>query len=222
LSVEEAVIISEPKPIAEIIDSLAKSHAVFIIGCGDCATSCKTGGEAEVAALTAQLAGKGKMVTGSCIPSASCVAAKLKTELAKNMAALRSSDAIVVLACGAGVQSVKENDRLGLTVLPGCNTMSGAILDGKGDLYERCSMCGECMLAFSGGICPATRCPKGLLNGPCGGMDKGKCELDAERDCAWVLIYREMEKRKELDVFRAIRKPRDHKKNSRPHQRSPA
>jgi hypothetical protein len=212
------MIISEPKPIEEIIDSLHKYQKIFVVGCGDCATSCRTGGESEIAAITALLAGRGKTVTGSCIPPACCVAAKLKTELAKNMAAVRSSDAILVLACGAGVQSVKENDRLGLAALPGCNTVSGAILDSKGDLYERCSMCGECLLAVSGGICPVTRCSKGLLNGPCGGMDKGKCELDRERDCAWVLIYREMDKRKELETFRRINKPRDHKKNLRPHQ----
>jgi hypothetical protein len=134
---------------------------------------------------------------------------------------LRGSEAVVVCACGAGVQSVKENDRFGLTVLPGCNTLSGAILDSKGALYERCSMCGDCILASSGGICPATRCSKGLLNGPCGGMDRGKCELDKERDCAWVLIYREMEKRNELDLFRRIRQPRNHRKGMKPHQLKP-
>jgi ferredoxin len=215
------MIISESKPLEQIIDSLAKYQKIFIVGCGDCASSCKTGGEAQAAAIAQQLTARGKTVTGFCIPSASCVAAKLKTELATFMTALRSSEAILVLACGSGVQSVKENDRLGLTVLPGCNTLSGAILDGKGELYERCSMCGECVLAFSGGICPVTRCSKGLLNGPCGGMNKGKCELDKERDCAWLLIYREMEKRKELDIFRQIRKPRDHKKSMRPHQLRP-
>jgi hypothetical protein len=212
------MIITEAKPIEEIIDSLGKASRVFLVGCGDCATSCKTGGEAQVAAVAALLVERGKSVTGSCIPPSTCVAAKLKTELAKNMAALRSSEAIIVLACGSGVQSVKENDRLNLTVVPGCNSLSGAILDNKGDLFERCSMCGECILAVSGGICPVTRCSKGLLNGPCGGMDKGKCELDRERDCAWVLIYKEMEKRRELETFRKVRAPRNYRKNLRPHQ----
>jgi hypothetical protein len=212
------MIISELKPIEEIIDSLKDYRKVFLIGCGDCATACKTGGEEQVANIAAQLKERGKTVSGSCVPAACCVSAKLKTELAKNMAGLRDSEAVLVLACGSGVQSVKENDRLGLPSLPGCNTVSAAILDSKGNLYERCSMCGECVLAFSGGICPVTRCSKGLLNGPCGGMDKGKCELDKERDCAWALIYREMEKQKKLDVFRRIRLPRDHKKTLRPHQ----
>lgn len=212
------MIISERKPLEEIIDSLKNYGKVFLVGCGDCATVCKTGGEAQVAEMAAVLAARGKTVTGSCIPPASCVAAKLKTEMAGHMPAVRSSDAILVLACGSGVQSVKENDRLGLPVLPGCNSISAAVFDSKAGLYERCSMCGDCLLAFSGGICPVTRCSKGLLNGPCGGMDKGKCELDKERDCAWVLIYREMEKRGALGEFRRIHKPRDYKKSLRPHQ----
>ncbi len=215
------MIITEPKPFEEIIDSLAGVDKVFIIGCGDCATSCKTGGEAQVVAVAARFTALGKTVTGSCVPSATCVSAKLKTELAKNLQALRGSQAVLVLACGSGVQSFKENDRFGLKVVPGCNSISAAVLDAKGELYERCSMCGECLLAFTGGICPVTRCPKGLLNGPCGGMDKGKCELDKERDCAWALIYREMERRGQLDIFRRIRAPRDHAKNARPHQLRP-
>lgn len=212
------MIISEIKPIEEIIDTLKAYRNVFLVGCGDCATVCKTGDEARLAAVAAQLTAAGKTVTGSCIPAAACVAAKLKTELAKNTEALRRSEAVVVFACGSGAQSVKENDRLGLAIIPGCNSLSAAILDGKGNLFERCSMCGECILAFSGGICPQTRCSKGLLNGPCGGMNQGKCELDKERDCAWVLIYREMERAGKLEEFRRIRGPRDHKKTLRPHE----
>lgn len=215
------MILSEPKPIEQIIDSLKTREKIFLIGCGDCATSCKTGGVAETEAMERRLVAEGKEVVGSCVPAASCVAAKLKSELAKHLERLRSADAILVLACGLGVQSVKENDRFGLPVLPGCDTVAGVIVDGKGVFHERCAMCGECMLAFSGGICPIARCSKGLRNGPCGGMDHGKCELDKERDCAWVLVYREMEKRGSLEAFRRIRPPRDHKKSLRPHQSKP-
>ena len=34
------------------------------------------------------------------------------------------------------------------------------------------------------GICPVIRCPKSILNGPCGGSQKGKCEIDRDLDCA--------------------------------------
>lgn len=37
--------------------------------------------------------------------------------------------------------------------------------------------------------CPITRCAKRLLNGPCGGSQDGKCEVNAEVECAWQRIY---------------------------------
>ena len=210
------MIITEPKPIQSIIDSLKSYSRIFIIGCGECATACKTGGEPEVLKIKDDLVAAGKAVTGSCIPSAPCVAAKLKAELAKNMKALREADAVLVLACGLGVQSFKDNDRLSLAVFPACNTIFGAVMDAKGNFYEKCSMCGECVLDLTAGICPVTLCAKGPLNGPCGGMNKGKCEVDNERDCAWVLIYKELERNKKLDSLKEIRNPKDYKKSGKP------
>jgi hypothetical protein len=113
---------------------------------------------------------------------------------------------------------VKDNDRLGLVVLPACNTLFGAVVDAQGNFYEKCSMCGECVLDITGGICPITLCSKGLLNGPCGGVDRGKCEVDKDKDCAWVLIYKELEKRKKLDTLKKIQAPKDFKKTIKPHK----
>ena len=210
------MIITEQKPIAEIIDSLKGYNKLFLIGCGECATTCKTGGEEELLKMKDKLQAQGKTILGICIPGAPCLASQIKTELAKNIKLLQQAEAILVLACGLGVQSVKDNDRWGLVVLPGCNTLFGAVMDAKGNFYEKCSLCGECVLDITAGICPITLCPKGLLNGPCGGMDKGKCEVDKEKDCAWVLIYKELEKRKKLDALKRIQKPKDFKKSTKP------
>ncbi len=210
------MIITETKPIAEIIDSLKGCTKVFLVGCGECATTCKTGGKDELAKMQQELEKQGKVVLGACIPDAPCIAAQIKTEFAKNMKLLRETEAILVLACGLGVQSVKDNDRLGLIVLPACNTLCGALMDAQGNFYEKCSMCGECVLGITAGICPITLCSKGLLNGPCGGMNKGKCEVDSEKDCAWVLIYKELEKRKKLDELKKVQAPKDYKKTLKP------
>lgn len=212
------MIITEQKPFEEILESLKGYTKIFLVGCGECATTCKTGGEEELLKMKAELQVHGKTVLGTCIPGAPCVAAQIKTELAKNIKLLREAEAILVLACGLGAQSVKDNDRLGLVVLPGCNTLFGAVMDAQGNFFEKCSLCGECVLDVTGGICPITLCPKGLLNGPCGGMDKGKCEVDKERDCAWVLIYKELEKGKKLDALKKIQKPKDFKKATKPHK----
>lgn len=210
------MVITELKSLKNITDSLKGYSKVFIIGCGECATACKTGGEPEVLKMKKDLESSGKLVTGSCIPSAPCIAAKLKLELSKNIPALKDSEAVLIMACGLGVQSFRDNDRFGIAALPACNTMFGAVMDAKGNFYEKCSMCGECVLDVTAGICPVTLCPKGLLNGPCGGMDKGKCEVDKERDCVWVLIYKELEKNKKLDTLKETRAPKDYKKSGKP------
>lgn len=210
------MIVTEEKPIQEIMDSLKGYNKIFLVGCGECATTCKTGGKDELIKIQQELEKQGKIIVGSCIPDAPCVASQIKTEFAKNMKALREAEVILVLACGLGVQSVKDNDRLGLLVLPACNTLFGAVMDAQGNFYEKCSMCGECVLDITGGICPITLCPKGLLNGPCGGVDKGKCEVDKDKDCAWVLIYKELEKRKKLDTLRKVQAPKDFKKATKP------
>jgi hypothetical protein len=49
-------------------------------------------------------------------------------------------------------------------------------------------MCGDCVLDKTAGICPVTTCPKGLLNGPCGGMWNGMCEVLTDHECAHVKI----------------------------------
>ncbi len=73
-----------------------------------------------------------------------------------------------------------------------------------------CLACGDCILDETGGVCPITRCPKGLLNGPCGGTVKGKCEVGGyEEDCAWTLIYENLKKQGRIELFTKFRPPRD-------------
>jgi len=55
----------------------------------------------------------------------------------------------------------------------------------KGFLFD-CRMCGQCVLSVTGMACP-TNCPKGMRNGPCGGVRAdGSCEVDAAMRCIWV------------------------------------
>ena len=211
------MIISEAKPFQEVIDSLQGHQKIFLVGCGDCATACQSGGEEQLKEMKQKLESAGKTVVGMCVPEATCVAAKLKSALAKHIQVFREAEAVLVLACGLAVQSLKDNDRFSHPAVPANNTTFVGVMDGAGNFYEKCSLCGECVLAQTGGICPISLCPKGILNGPCGGMDKGKCELDKERDCAWVLIYRELEKNNAVDKLRIHRPARDFRKAVKPH-----
>jgi len=212
------MIVTQRKPLEEILNILKDQNKVFLIGCGECSTTCHTGGEKEVLEMKQFLEAQGKKVTGWVIPNAPCIAAQTKTAFAQNMPALKDTQAILVMSCGLGVQSVKENDRLKLEVFPALNSMFGTLMDSKGSFYEVCSNCGECVLDKTGCICPITRCSKGLLNGPCGGVIKGKCEVDRERDCAWVLIYKELERKGQLDKMRALSAPKDYSKTTKPHK----
>ncbi len=105
------MIITKQKEFKEILKYIGDAKSVFIIGCGECSTTCKTGGEDDVKRIKEALEKEGKVVTGYAIPSAPCIAAKVKLELAKSRKAIESSDAILVMACGLGIQSVKENMR---------------------------------------------------------------------------------------------------------------
>ena len=49
--------------------------------------------------------------------------------------------------------------------------------------------CGQCIVGFTGLSCPMN-CPKKMRNGPCGGVrPDGKCEVDPEMNCVWVLAW---------------------------------
>jgi ferredoxin len=213
------MIITKQKELQEILKFLEGQNKIFIVGCGECSTTCKTGGEDDVKKVKDALEKTGKAVTGYSIPTAPCVAAKVKLELSKHRKEMEAADGILVMACGLGIQSVKENLRTDKPVHVGCDTLFMGAIDGKGEFYEKCSACGDCVLELTGMICPITRCPKGLLNGPCGGQDKGKCEVDKNMDCAWILIYNELKKQNKLHLLKEIQKPKDYAKMTKPRQR---
>lgn len=213
------MIVTKSKPIEEILKALGSASKIFIIGCGDCAASCKTGGEKEVMEMKAALEANGKEITGWAIPDSPCIASQVKLNLAKNKKAADGAEVFLTLSCGLGCQSVLENDRNKRPVYIACDTMFGSVLDATGyGFFERCAMCGECVLNITAGICPVARCAKGLLNGPCGGSDKGKCEVDKNKDCAWILIYNRLKDLNKLGNLRDLRPPKDYSKVNRPRE----
>jgi len=112
--------------------------------------------------------------------------------------------AIISMACGAGVQLMAERFP-GIPVFPAVNTISIGVDREIGVYEERCRACGECVLGYTGGTCPVTRCAKGLFNGPCGGTNKGKCEVSADIPCAWVEIYERLKAQNRLHHIKKVR-----------------
>ena len=92
-------------------------------------------------------------------------------------------------------------------VYPAANTVTMGGLQGVWPSEERCGRCGDCLLYYTGGICPHTACPKGLLHGPCGGSQNGECELEPGRPCGWQRIYDRLEALGRLDLLLRYRPP---------------
>ena len=209
------------KPLEEILGYLEGKERVFIYGCGGCATVFRTGGEPEVKAMAEALTAHGKEITAAVAPpfgEFTCYAPWSKERLSKHRRALEECDAILMLTCGDGLQVVREIvEEFGLLkpIYPGTNPI-GHMGGGPALFKEKCQQCGECELGRTAGICPLTQCPKGLLNGPCGGYRIGKCEVNPERDCAWVLIYRRLKELGELERMKEIMGPKDWSKLTRP------
>jgi len=209
------MIITEQKEFDEIKRSLEGHERVFLVGCGICATTWGTGGEKETHQMAARLAEAGKDCTGWIVTEeATCDARTTRRSLKRNREQVGPADALLVMACGAGVQTVAS--LVDVPVYPALNTLFLARLQNLSVCDERCRLCGECILAETAAVCPVALCPKGLMNGPCGGYEDGKCEVDRERDCAWVVIYERMETLGQLEQFTVIHEPKDWNKMRHP------
>ncbi|MBP8953262.1 MAG: methylenetetrahydrofolate reductase C-terminal domain-containing protein [Armatimonadetes bacterium] len=192
------MIASSKKAFEEILRMLEGHERIFIIGCGDCATQCQTGGEVEVEEMKQQLEDAGKTVTGTAVPDVTCNVLDTARVLRQQKEAVEQTDAFLVLSCGTGVQSVADSQE-SKPVFPGVNSLFSAITKRKGQVYERCVCCSDCVVGDYAGICPMARCPKGQLHGPCGGYDEGKCEVNPEQDCVWALIIERATKTGQLE-----------------------
>ena len=181
------MIISKQKPFEDILTALEGCGTVFLVGCAKCATVCKSGGEEEVFQMQERLSSSGKEITGSIVIDEACHMLRAARDLRGKKEMVEEADAMLVLACGAGVQSV--SDAIPKKTVAALDTLFLGNIRRFGQFEQKCSLCGECLVTETAGICPATVCPKGLLNGPCGGMADGRCETDAEADCAWVRIH---------------------------------
>lgn len=189
------MIITQKKPPEEILSLLGETKKVALVGCGQCASACQTGGTKELEEMKAFLEANGKEVVGTVLPDECCHKMLVKRDLK----AIKDSgaEAIVGLSCGDGVQTVADN--VPLPVYPASNTMFLGQIERVGIFHEYCRMCGDCVLGLTGGVCPVTKCAKSLVNGPCGGQKNGKCEVNPENDCAWILIYKRLEATGQLD-----------------------
>lgn len=196
------MIVGEQKSITEIKEMLSPYKKILVLGCGTCVTVCFAGGEKEVGILSSALRIAFKNSQKDIEISEQTVQRQCDKEFLEKIN-IDGVEAILSLACGAGVQTIAETFE-NIPVLPGLNTKFIGRCEEQGVWSERCLACGNCILDKTGGICPVSRCSKNLLNGPCGGSSGGKCEIDKNLDCAWQLIYNRLEKLGQLEKLEEI------------------
>jgi hypothetical protein len=200
------MIVVRQRPFQSISGAVSGYKRVLLVGCNTCAAVALAGGELEVDTLAQTLrlaasregtgaAFEGTVVQRQCEPE---FIEKIDTE---------GFDAVLSLGCGAGVSLLADN--VDIPVFPAVDTLFIGAATGLAKWQAECSACGSCVLGETAGICPITRCAKGILNGPCGGVQDGRCEL-GDRECAWVLIYDRLEKLHRGAEFDHVLEPKDH------------
>lgn len=201
------MLITKQKPLEQILGYIGNESSIFVVGCKGCAEGCHTGGEKEVAEMKQKLEEAGKKVSGTALIDFMCNDSQVRLMLQPHEAEILASDSLLALCCGVGVQATSSVvDKM---VHPGCNTVSLGGRHAEWREAERCMECGDCVLEYTGGICPVARCSKFLMNGPCGGSVNGKCEVSKDIPCAWQLIIDRLTKLGRLDKMQTIVAPKD-------------
>lgn len=204
------MIASKPKPIDEVLAYLQDEEAVVIIACTGCPEGCDSGDAQALAALKQGLEEAGKRVLGTIPIDFLCNKTLIARRLMAHLDTLNEADSLLVSACGIGVQAVAATvDKL---ARPALDTISMGGFQGLWPGEERCIECGDCVLHYTGGICPRVACSKGLVSGQCGGADvDGSCEVNRSIACGWIKIYERLAKLGRLDLMDEFIAPVDHR-----------
>ncbi len=188
------MITGDLKPLEEIVQTIAEFRKVLVVGCGGCVSVCLTGGDRQARNLARELAHTRHYEQDPPSFQSETIQRQCEPDwLTSYFEIPEGVDAILSLACGAGVQTMAQIFEP-LPVIPALNTTFLGALTERGQWAEMCRGCGDCVLAYTGGVCPVARCAKSLFNGPCGGSQGGWCEINTWTPCAWALIYARLTK----------------------------
>ena len=198
------MIVGEQKPFEEIWGMIKEYKKVLVFGCNTCVAVCHSGGNKEAESLGSMLRMQAKQESVDIEIKDSGIERQCEHEFFEPaLKTLEWPDLVLSLACGVGVQFMAEkfSDK---PIFPGLNTTFMGAVESAGLFTEKCQGCGKCVLAETGGICPISRCAKRVMNGPCGGSTKGKCEISKDLDCAWQLILDRMQTLGTIDKYEEI------------------
>lgn len=176
---------------------------LVIVGCSECAAVCQTGGSEQVKEMAALL--DGNTVTATISIESPCDKRISARDFRRIEDEVSAADALVVLACGSGVQAIHEVT--GKPVIAALDTRFLGMVERLGRFYERCSQCGSCILNDTAALCPVTLCPRGIRNGPCEGINGTRCDVYEDRDCVWHVIYEKLKAAGTPEKFTVYHEP---------------
>ncbi len=203
---EEIMIVAKRKPFAEIKAMLKGYKKVLNVGCGTCVSVCLAGGEKEVTILNTEIEMTRRLDKEPIEIQGHTIERQCDREYLAELDSIIEEgnfDALMSMACGVGIQFLAERYPL-IPTFPAVDTTGLAVNQAVGWYEERCRSCSQCVLGMTGGICPVTMCAKGLFNGPCGGTNKGSCEISNEQPCAWFMIYERLKGQNRLDSIKKL------------------
>jgi ferredoxin len=149
------MIVGDLKPLEEIVSAIKEYKQVLVLGCGSCVTVCLSGGEREAEQLSRELSQIRHYQGTPPKFEVGCILRQCERDLVLEYQDLPAgTDAVLSLACGAGVQTLADAFEP-LPVIPALNTTFLGASDKPGSWTEKCKGCGDCILIHTGGICPA-------------------------------------------------------------------
>jgi len=203
------MIVIKRKPLEEILSYIEGHDKILVLGCQECPYSCATAGGDAVKRLAEEIKNKMRDLGKSIEILEKTLIRQCELQYVRSINEFRKKvKAIVTLGCGVGVNLIADLYPE-IEVYPGVNTLFlGAELR-EGICIEKCRACGDCIVGYTAGLCPITRCPKNMLNGPCGGSKNGVCEVRRGLPCVWYQIIRRLKKRGKLEKLMEIWEAKD-------------
>jgi ferredoxin len=190
------MIVGQQKPFEEIWEMVKGFKKILVYGCNTCVAICHAGGGKEAELLATMIRMKAVQEGVDMQVDNEAIERHCEPEFFVPLdEKVKGYDLVLSTACGVGVNFLADRLAGTIPVYPGINTSFYGGVPEAGFFVELCGGCGNCS--------------KSLMNGPCGGTDKGKCEVSSETDCAWYLIVERMKKLGTLEKLFEVQPPRD-------------